>query len=129
MTKSGVDTGYVAAACLFLGGVALVAGLLATVFAARAIADPVTSVRDGLESVQGGDLEARVDLDPGLLADLRECGLFHDADDRGSYLHLFTEVLGSRVFFEVVQRIGGYEGYGEVNAPIRMAAHRRLRLR
>jgi len=28
-----------------------------------------------------------------------------------------------------VQRIGGYEGYGEVNAPIRMAAHRRLRLR
>ena len=42
VTKSGVDTGYVAAACLFLGGVALVAGLLATLFAARAIADPVT---------------------------------------------------------------------------------------
>ena len=33
------------------------------------------------------------------------------------------------VFFEVVQRVGGYEGYGEVNAPVRMAAHRRLRLR
>jgi 3-dehydroshikimate dehydratase len=33
------------------------------------------------------------------------------------------------VFFEVVQRVGGYEGYGEVNAPIRMAAHRRLRMR
>jgi 4-hydroxyphenylpyruvate dioxygenase len=38
-------------------------------------------------------------------------------------------VLGGRVFFEVVQRIGGYAGYGEFNAPIRMAAHRRQRLR
>jgi len=31
------------------------------------------------------------------------------------------------VFFEVVQRIGGYDGYGTVNAPVRMAAHGRLR--
>ena len=27
-----------------------------------------------------------------------------------------------RVFFEIVQRIGGYQGYGAVNAPIRLAA-------
>ena len=33
------------------------------------------------------------------------------------------------MFVEVVQRIGGYEGYGETNGPVRMAAHRRLRLR
>ena len=45
----------------------------------------------------------------------------------GGYLHLVTEVLGSRVFFEVVQRIGGYDGYGTADAPVRMAAHRRLR--
>ena len=45
----------------------------------------------------------------------------------GEFLHFYTEVLGGRVFFEVVQRIGGYAGYGEVNAPIRMAAHRRQR--
>jgi 4-hydroxyphenylpyruvate dioxygenase len=38
-------------------------------------------------------------------------------------------VLGGRVFFEVVQRIGGYSGYGELNGPIRMAAHRRQRAR
>ena len=36
-------------------------------------------------------------------------------------------VLGGRVFFEVVQRIGDYHGYGEVNSPVRMAAHRRQR--
>jgi 4-hydroxyphenylpyruvate dioxygenase len=74
------------------------------------------------------DLEARVDLDPGLAADMRECGLLYDEDADGCYLHLYTEVLGARVFFEVVQRIGSYDGYGSVNAPVRMAAHRRLRL-
>jgi 4-hydroxyphenylpyruvate dioxygenase len=73
------------------------------------------------------DLDARLDLDPGLMADMREFGLFYDEDERGGYLHLVTEVLGSRVFFEVVQRIGGYDGYGTVDAPVRMAAHRRLR--
>jgi 4-hydroxyphenylpyruvate dioxygenase len=73
------------------------------------------------------DLEARLDLEPGLLAAMRECGLFYDEDEHGGYLQLFTEVLGSRVFFEVVQRIGGYDGYGAANAPVRMAAHRRLR--
>ncbi|WP_344924591.1 VOC family protein, partial [Saccharopolyspora gregorii] len=32
------------------------------------------------------------------------------------------------VFFEVVQRVGGYRGRGEHNTPVRMAAHRRRRL-
>ena len=45
-----------------------------------------------------------------------------------SSCHFYTDVLGGRVFFEVVQRVGGYAGYGEVNAPVRMAAHRRARL-
>jgi 4-hydroxyphenylpyruvate dioxygenase len=75
------------------------------------------------------DLDARLDLHPTLLADLREWGLFYDEDEHGRYLHLVTEVLGSRVFFEVVQRLDGYDGYGTANAPVRMAAHRRLRSR
>ena len=74
------------------------------------------------------DLDARFDLDPALLADLREHGILLDEDERGRYLHLCTEVLGDRVFFEVVQRIGGYDGYGIPDAPVRMAAHRRARL-
>ncbi|PXY23508.1 hypothetical protein DI005_19295 [Prauserella sp. PE36] len=40
-----------------------------------------------------------------------------------------AEVRDGRVFFEVVQRLRGYAGYGAVNAPVRMAAHRRLRAR
>ena len=39
-------------------------------------------------------------------------------------------MLGSRVFFEVVQRIDGYAGFGApLSIPLRMAAHRRQRLR
>ncbi|NEK56361.1 sugar phosphate isomerase/epimerase and 4-hydroxyphenylpyruvate domain-containing protein [Geodermatophilus sabuli] len=73
------------------------------------------------------DLEARLDLPADLLAAVREHGLLYEEDAAGGYLHLVTEVLGGRVFFEVVQRIGGYDGYGTADAPVRMAAHRRLR--
>jgi 4-hydroxyphenylpyruvate dioxygenase len=73
------------------------------------------------------DLDARLDLPPGLLAAIREHGLMYDEDAAGGYLHLSTLVLGDRVFFEVVQRLGGYDGYGTADAPIRMAAHRRAR--
>lgn len=73
------------------------------------------------------DLEARFDLPAEVLAAVREHGLMYEEDDRGGYLHLATEVLGDRVFVEVVQRLGGYDGYGTADAPVRMAAHRRRR--
>jgi hypothetical protein len=57
----------------------------------------------------------------------RGCGTTA-CDEHGEFFHLCTEVLGSRLFFEVVQRIGGYTGRGEANAPVRMAAHRQLRM-
>ncbi|MDN3357533.1 sugar phosphate isomerase/epimerase and 4-hydroxyphenylpyruvate domain-containing protein [Actinomadura sp. DC4] len=67
------------------------------------------------------DLEARHDLGAERHRTLRELGLLYDRDDRGEFLHLYTRTTG-RVFFEIVQRFGGYEGYGAVNAPIRLAA-------
>ena len=64
---------------------------------------------------------------PELLRRLRELHVLYDRDAAGGeFLHLYTVVLGGRVFLELVQRIGGYRGYGEINAPVRMAAHRRL---
>jgi 4-hydroxyphenylpyruvate dioxygenase len=71
------------------------------------------------------DLDAR--LAPPRLDDLRAESILYDRDDDGEYLHFYTHILGGRVFFEIVQRIGGYAGYGAVNSPVRMAAHRRLR--
>jgi 4-hydroxyphenylpyruvate dioxygenase len=74
------------------------------------------------------DLEARFDLGPDLLAAIREHELMYEEDADGGYLHVATEVLGDRVFFEIVQRLGGYRGYGTADVPVRMAAQRRARV-
>ncbi|WP_433137248.1 bifunctional sugar phosphate isomerase/epimerase/4-hydroxyphenylpyruvate dioxygenase family protein [Actinomadura nitritigenes] len=75
------------------------------------------------------DLEARHDLGAERHRLLRELGLLYDRDEHGEFLHFYTETTG-RVFFEIVQRIGGYRGYGAVNAPVRLAAqHARPRRR
>ncbi|RJL35767.1 bifunctional sugar phosphate isomerase/epimerase/4-hydroxyphenylpyruvate dioxygenase family protein [Bailinhaonella thermotolerans] len=65
------------------------------------------------------DLAARHGADP----ELRELGVLYDRDEDGEFLQLYTLTHG-RVFIEVVQRIGGYQGYGAANAPIRLAAQR-----
>jgi 4-hydroxyphenylpyruvate dioxygenase len=70
------------------------------------------------------DLAARVDLPPERIAELRETGVLYDADASGELLHFFTEMIGERLFFEVVQRVGGYDGYGAANSPVRLSAQR-----
>jgi 4-hydroxyphenylpyruvate dioxygenase len=98
--------------------------VVATARAARAAGAPLVAVPDNYYD----DLDARLAPAPELLAAIRELGVLLDRDADGEFLHFYTDVLGGRVFFEVVQRIGDYAGYGEVNSPIRMAAHRRQRL-
>ncbi|GAA2853531.1 4-hydroxyphenylpyruvate dioxygenase [Actinoplanes cyaneus] len=73
------------------------------------------------------DLEARTELPAGLGDFVRRAGAMYDQDGHGYCLQLFTPVMGSRVFVEVVQR-SGYRGYGFANEPVRMAAHRAQRL-
>jgi 4-hydroxyphenylpyruvate dioxygenase len=99
--------------------------ILAVARAARAAGAPLVDVPNNYYD----DLDSRLALDPQQLATLRELGVLLDRDGAGEFLHFYTDVLGGRVFFEVIQRVGGYDGYGEVNAPIRMAAHRRQRTR
>ena len=67
------------------------------------------------------DLEARYDLGAERHRTLRELGLLFDRDEHGEFLHLYT-VTVDRVFFEIVQRFGGYRGYGMQNSAIRLAA-------
>ena len=75
------------------------------------------------------NLAARFDLPDDTVRALREYGILYDRDpDGGELLHLYTPVHGGRVFFEIVERRGGYDGFGEPNTPVRMAAHRHLRL-
>ena len=67
------------------------------------------------------DLDARFDLAPDLLATLRELDLLYDRDGDAEFLHFYTATAGG-VFLEVVERRGGYDGYGAANAPVRLAA-------
>jgi 4-hydroxyphenylpyruvate dioxygenase len=70
------------------------------------------------------DLAARTDLEPETVDALRDAGLLHDRDAHGDLLHCYTPLLGGRLFLEVVERRGGYDGYGAANSPVRMAAQR-----
>jgi 4-hydroxyphenylpyruvate dioxygenase len=67
------------------------------------------------------DLEARLGFDT---TELRELGLLYDREPGGGeLLQAFTATRG-RVFFELLERRGGYAGYGATNTPIRMVAQR-----
>ncbi|MFJ2607113.1 bifunctional sugar phosphate isomerase/epimerase/4-hydroxyphenylpyruvate dioxygenase family protein [Streptomyces sp. NPDC087425] len=67
------------------------------------------------------DLAARFDLPEAELATFRDLGILYDRDAQGEFRHCYTQTVG-RVFFELVQRDGGYRGYGAQNAPVRLAA-------
>ncbi len=68
------------------------------------------------------DLAARTELGDDALDELRELGVLYEAGSNGDFLHFFTETVGGRLFFEVVERRGGYDGYGALNSPVRLSA-------
>jgi 4-hydroxyphenylpyruvate dioxygenase len=72
------------------------------------------------------DLEARTDLSPQRLDELRKQNILYDKDESGEYLQAYTLDFQRRFFFEIVER-RGYAGYGAINAPIRLGAQARLR--
>jgi 4-hydroxyphenylpyruvate dioxygenase len=67
------------------------------------------------------DLVARFDLDAATVAELRSLDLAYDRDETGEYLHFYTLTVG-QIFWEFVERRGGYAGFGAGNAPIRLTA-------
>ncbi|MGQ5633970.1 MULTISPECIES: bifunctional sugar phosphate isomerase/epimerase/4-hydroxyphenylpyruvate dioxygenase family protein [unclassified Streptomyces] len=73
------------------------------------------------------DLAARHDLTDAELDTYRDLGILYDRDPGGAFRHCYTETVG-RVFFELVQRDPGYQGYGAANAPVRLAAQHAGRL-
>jgi sugar phosphate isomerase/epimerase/4-hydroxyphenylpyruvate dioxygenase-like putative hemolysin len=99
---------------------------IASARAMRALGAPLLAIPENYYA----DLDARLAPGPELLAALRENSILYDVDATGgAYLHFYTEVLGSRVIFAVVQRIAGYRGTGgPASAPVRMTAHRERRL-
>ncbi|MDQ7957504.1 MAG: TIM barrel protein [Pseudomonadota bacterium] len=68
------------------------------------------------------DLPTRLDLADGFIERLRAAGVLFDRSAAGDFLHIYTEGGEQGFFFEIVQRVGGYDAYGAANAAARMAA-------
>ncbi len=116
LTKSDVDTEYLAAAILFLGVVASATGLLATMYTAKAIANPVVSVRRALERVEDGELDVQVPVDDGSEVGLLQAGFNRMAaglQERERIRDLFGRQVGEDVAREALgkgtSRLGGEE--------------------
>lgn len=115
VNNSDIDTAYVSAAVLFLAVMALVIGLLATLFAAKAIADPVTSVREGVEQIERGDLDAHVLVDDGSEVGQLQAGFNRMAEglrERERIRDLFGRQVGEDVARTALRdgtRLGGEE--------------------
>jgi 4-hydroxyphenylpyruvate dioxygenase len=72
------------------------------------------------------DLQARFDLDAGLIERLAANNILYEREGQGEYFQLFTRAFAKRFFFEIVQR-RNYHAYGASNAAIRIAAQSRYR--
>lgn len=92
--------------------------IFATVAALRAQHAPLLTIPANYYD----DLAVRFDLSEQRLAELQAANLLYDRDDAGEFLHAYTAGFQDRFYFEVVQRIDAYAGFGAANAPTRMAA-------
>lgn len=72
-----------------------------------------------------GDLQARLNLSSSLVERLQRLNILYDRVEEGEYYQLYSNSYGEGFFFEIVQRTGGYAGYGAANAPFRIASQKR----
>jgi 4-hydroxyphenylpyruvate dioxygenase len=71
------------------------------------------------------DLQVAFDLSDDMVAKLRAGHILYDRDGDGEYFQIYSAPIFRGFFFEIVERRGGYQGYGARNAPIRLAAQMR----
>jgi 4-hydroxyphenylpyruvate dioxygenase len=71
------------------------------------------------------DLAARFDLEQSFVDRLETAGILYDRDGQGEYFQIYSPGFGEGFFFEIVERRGGYGGYGAANAQFRIAAQKR----
>jgi 4-hydroxyphenylpyruvate dioxygenase len=72
------------------------------------------------------DLAARFDLPADQVARLKAGQILYDRDATGEFFQLYSRPYGKGMFFEIVERRAGYQGFGAANAPFRIAAQKRL---
>ncbi len=69
------------------------------------------------------DLQARLNLADELVGEIQRLNILYDRSADGEYLHAYTTVIGSQVYFEIIERRGVYRGRPLADAAVRMAAH------
>ena len=67
-------------------------------------------------------LPAQHDLSADLIDAMRANGILYDRSGSGEFFHAYTRSFDGRFFFEFVERRGDYDGFGAVNASVRLAA-------
>ncbi len=68
------------------------------------------------------DIQGHFGLEDALVERLRAGNILYDRDGKGEYFQIYSQPIFNGFFFEIVQRKGGYQGYGARNAAIRLAA-------
>jgi len=92
--------------------------IFATMAALRAGNVPLLDIPDAYYD----GLPAQHDLSADLIDAMRANGILYDRSGSGEFFHAYTRSFDGRFFFEFVERRGGYEGFGAVNASVRLAA-------
>ena len=72
------------------------------------------------------DLRARFAIEPARLDELKALNILYDEEDGHAFYQFYSKPFHGGLFFEIVQRVDGYDGYGAPNAPFRIAAQKRL---
>ncbi|HCI00603.1 MAG TPA: 4-hydroxyphenylpyruvate dioxygenase, partial [Alphaproteobacteria bacterium] len=67
-------------------------------------------------------LQQHFGLDSAALARLQHHSILYDRHGEGEYFQLYCRPIFNGFFFEIVERRGGYPGYGARNASVRLAA-------
>jgi 4-hydroxyphenylpyruvate dioxygenase len=67
------------------------------------------------------NIMAAHDLAPDLVSAMRQLSILYDKSATGEFFHAYTRAFDGRFFFEIVER-RNYDGFGAVNATVRMAA-------
>jgi adenylate cyclase len=110
-----VDSEPVAGGTAFLALVAILVGWLVTVIASRAIADPVTRVREAVDRVAAGDLDVKLAIDDASEIGLLQAGVNRMTDglrERERIRDIFGRQVGEEVAHAALRdgaRLGGEE--------------------
>ena len=115
MDPAGATTTKLAVTMLVLGGTALVVGASVELLGARAIAEPITSLRKAIRRLAQGDLDTRVEVSDGSVLGLLQSG-FNDmargVQEREQLQDLYGRQVGEDVALGALER--GSELGGEL---------------